>query len=163
MVFPYWFVKLNHFSKSSRSLFTKLLVPVSQETQSTYKEKISLPTKICQLILKFRFKGSWQGRSRKEGFSRREGLDWTSGGILHRESGELLVQAAQRGCGCSVPGSVQDQTEWGPGQSGLERDLEVGGPACGREIETWWFLGSLPTQAILWSSYHQNHTSVTAD
>jgi len=48
----------------------------------------------------------------------------------------VLVQAAQRGCGCSVPGSVQDQTEWGPGQSGLERDLEVGGPACGREIET---------------------------
>ena len=59
-----------------------------------------------------------------------------SGGILHRESGEVLVQAAQRGCGCSVPGGVQDQTEWGPGQSGLERDLEVGGPACGREIET---------------------------
>ena len=30
------------------------------------------------------------------------------------------------------------------------RLLEVGGPACCRQVGTWWSLGSLPTQAILW-------------
>jgi len=34
-----------------------------------------------------------------------------------------------RGCGCPVPGGVQGQVGWGPGQ--LVLDLEVGGPACG--------------------------------
>ena len=29
--------------------------------------------------------------------------------ILHRESSEVLEQAAQRGCGCPIPGDVQDQ------------------------------------------------------
>jgi len=44
----------------------------------------------------------------------------------------VLAQAAQRGHGCHVPGGVQGQVEWGPGQPGLVH-LEVGGPACGRE------------------------------
>ena len=47
-----------------------------------------------------------------------------------RESGEVLEQAAQRGCGCPVPGGVQDQVGWGPGQPDLVSDMEylpVGG------------------------------------
>ena len=49
-------------------------------------------------------------------------------------SGEVLAQAAQRGCGCPIPGSVQGQVGWGPGQPGLVLDTEVGGPVCGREV-----------------------------
>ena len=52
------------------------------------------------------------------------------------ESGELLEQAAQRGCGCSASKGVQDQVGWGPGQPGLVPDLEVGGPASGRRLGT---------------------------
>ena len=46
----------------------------------------------------------------------------------------VLEQAAQRGCGYPVPGAVQVQVEWGPGQPGLVLYREVGGPACGRGI-----------------------------
>jgi len=59
------------------------------------------------------------------------------------------IFSAQRGCGCSVPGGVQDKAGWGPGQPALVPDLEVGGPACGRRVGNWWSLSSLPTQAIL--------------
>ena len=38
----------------------------------------------------------------------------------------MLEQAAQRGCGCSVPGGVQGQVRWGPGQPGLVLDLVAG-------------------------------------
>jgi len=31
----------------------------------------------------------------------------------------------------SIPGGVQDQVGWGPGQPGLVFEVEVGGPACG--------------------------------
>jgi len=41
---------------------------------------------------------------------------------------EVLEQAAQRGCGCPVPGGVQGQAGWGTGQPGLVNG-EVGGPA----------------------------------
>jgi len=56
--------------------------------------------------------------------------------VLHRGSGEVLEQAAQRGCGYPVPGGVQGQVGWDPGQPGLVPDLEVGGPACGRGVGT---------------------------
>ena len=46
----------------------------------------------------------------------------------------MLAQAAQRGCGCPIPGGVQGQVGWGPGQPGLLLDMEVGGPACGRGV-----------------------------
>jgi len=46
----------------------------------------------------------------------------------------MLEQAAQRGCGCLVPGGVQGQVGWGPGQPGLVLDMEVGGPACDRGV-----------------------------
>jgi len=41
--------------------------------------------------------------------SKSEGLGWISGEILYQKSGEVLEQAAQRGCGCSIPGGVQGQ------------------------------------------------------
>jgi len=59
-----------------------------------------------------------------------------SGDVLYRESGEVLKQAAQRGCGCSIPGGVQSQAGSGPEQLGLVPVLEVGGPACGCGIGT---------------------------
>jgi len=48
----------------------------------------------------------------------------------YQESGEVLERAAQRGCGCPIPGGVQGQVGWGPGQSSLVNG-EAGGPACG--------------------------------
>ena len=72
-----------------------------------------------------------------------------SGEVLYyRESDEVLEQAAQRGCECSIPGGVQDQVGWSPGQPDLEPDLEVDGLpfAGGLELDP---LGSLPTQANL--------------
>ena len=53
----------------------------------------------------------------------------------------MLEQVAQRGCGCPVPGGVQGQVRWGPGQPGLVLDMEVGLPAAGRlEIHDPWGL-----------------------
>ena len=40
----------------------------------------------------------------------------------------MLEQTVQRGCGCPIPGGVQGQVGWGPGQPGLVTG-EVGGPA----------------------------------
>jgi len=56
-------------------------------------------------------------------------------GKLFTESGPVLEQSAQKGCGCSSPEGVQDQVGWGPGKPDLSPDLEVGGPACGRGLE----------------------------
>ena len=47
----------------------------------------------------------------------------------------MLAQAAQRGCGCLIPGGVQGQVGWGPGRPGLVLNMEVGGPACGGGLE----------------------------
>ena len=67
--------------------------------------------------------------------SRREGLDWMSGGSSLLRV-EVLEQAAQRGCGCPVPEGVEGLFAWGPGQPGLVPDLEVGVPACGGGVVT---------------------------
>jgi len=64
--------------------------------------------------------------------SGRECLDWILGDVLHRESGEVLEQSAQRGCACPIPEDVQGQVGWGPVQPGLVLNVKVGGPACGR-------------------------------
>ena len=34
----------------------------------------------------------------------------------------------------SIPGGVQGQVGWGSGQPGLVLHVEVGGPACSREL-----------------------------
>ena len=59
-----------------------------------------------------------------------------SGEVFHREDGEVLEQAAQRGCGCPVPGGVQGQVGWDPGQPGLVLDLVVGKPLGNRGVVT---------------------------
>ena len=37
----------------------------------------------------------------------------------------MLEQAAQRGCGCPVPGGVQGQARWGPRQPDLVLDMKL--------------------------------------
>ena len=51
-----------------------------------------------------------------------------------RTCGLRKRKVAQRGCVCPIPGDVQGLVGWGPGQPGLELDMEVGGPACDRGI-----------------------------
>ena len=48
----------------------------------------------------------------------------------------------------SIPGGVEGQVGWGPGQPGLVLNVEVGGPACGGGLELM-ILEALLTQAIL--------------
>ena len=48
----------------------------------------------------------------------------------------MLEQVVQRGCGWPVPGGVQGQVGWGPGQSDLMPDLVVDNSVFGMEVET---------------------------
>ena len=52
------------------------------------------------------------------------------------EYGEVLEQVAQKGCECSIPGRVQGQVGWGPGQSDLVLDLTAVNAASGRGVGT---------------------------
>ena len=61
------------------------------------------------------------------------------------EGGETLERVAQGGCGCPLPGSIQGQAGWGPGQPGVV----VGVPACGGGAGTRWCERSLPAHSIL--------------
>ena len=47
-----------------------------------------------------------------------------------------MAQAAQRSCGCPIPGDVQGQIGWGVGQSNLVPDLVAGNLAWGRGVAT---------------------------
>ena len=51
--------------------------------------------------------------------------------ILYSEGGEALAQAAKKCCGYPIPGGIQLQAGWGPGQP----DLVGGSPAQGRGLE----------------------------
>jgi len=53
---------------------------------------------------------------------------------LHEGNPAMSTLGSWQDCGCPVPGGVQGQVGWGPGQPGLLLDLEVGGPACGRGV-----------------------------
>ena len=55
-------------------------------------------------------------------------------GKFFTRSVEVLERAAQRGCGCPVPGGVQGQLGWGPVQPDVVLDMETGGPACSRGV-----------------------------
>ena len=49
--------------------------------------------------------------------------------VLPYESGEVLEQLPREAVGApSIPGGVQGQVGWGPGQPGLVLNVEVGGP-----------------------------------
>lgn len=65
----------------------------------------------------------------------REDLGWIAGReVLFRESGEVLEEAAQRCCGCPIPGGDQGQAGWGPGLPGLVLYTGVGSRACSRGV-----------------------------
>ena len=70
-----------------------------------------------------------------------------SGRSLHRGSGEVPEQVSQQSCGCSVPGGVQDQVGWDPGQPGLVPDLEIGGPAVAGGLE--FGVSSNPSHSVI--------------
>jgi len=65
--------------------------------------------------------------------------------ILYNGSGEALAQAAQRSCGCPLPGSVQGQAGWGFEQPGLVEGV----PAHGRGVGTRRALRLLLNRTIL--------------
>jgi len=83
---------------------------------------------------------------------RREDFGWMSGGSFWLWEWWGAGTAAQRGCGCPIPGGVQGQVGWGPGQPGLVLNRELGGPACTRRVGASWSLRSLPLDRsiILW-------------
>jgi len=61
-----------------------------------------------------------------------------SGEVLYYESGEVLEQLPREAVDApSIPGGVQGQVGWGPGQAGLVLNVEVGGPACSRSQGGW--------------------------
>jgi len=51
-----------------------------------------------------------------------------------------LEQVAQRSWGCPIPGGIQGQVRWGPGQP----DLVGGNPVYNRGLGTGWSLRSFP-------------------
>ena len=53
--------------------------------------------------------------------------------VLHRECGEVLEQAAQTQC--SIPGGVQGQVGWSPGQPDLICNLVALPVAGGLELD----------------------------
>jgi len=58
---------------------------------------------------------SMHGLARKQSWER---ITTKNDESLYYESGEVLEQAAQRGCGCPIPGGIQGQVGWSPGQPG---------------------------------------------
>ena len=52
--------------------------------------------------------------------------------VFHAEGGDALEQVTQGGCGCPMPGGIQDQAGCGSGQPGLV----IGEPAHSRGVET---------------------------
>ena len=72
-------------------------------------------------------------RTRGNGLKLKEGrLRLDVRGKLLTESGEVLEQLPREAVDAPcIPGGVQGQVGWGPGQPGLVLNLENGGPACG--------------------------------
>ena len=60
-------------------------------------------------------------------------LDTT--GKFFTMSGEVLEQLPREAVDAlSIPGGAQGQVGWGPGLPGLLLNVEVGSPACSREV-----------------------------
>jgi len=65
--------------------------------------------------------------------------------ILYSEGDEVLAQVVHRSCVCPIPGGVQGQVGWGPGQPYL-----VGGsPVHARGNQNGQALRSLPSQIFI--------------
>ena len=49
--------------------------------------------------------------------------------IIYSQGGEARAQVAQRSCRCPIPGDIQSQVGWGPGQPDLVsgNSTQVGG------------------------------------
>ena len=62
------------------------------------------------------------------------------------QHGEALGQAAQRGCGCPIPGDTEGQFGWDP----MQPDLVSSNPAHSSGVETKCPSRSPATQAIQW-------------
>ena len=60
-------------------------------------------------------------RTRGNGFKPNKGRYLEE--IIYYEGGEPLEQVTQIGCGCPLPGGIQDQAEWGFEQQGLEESV----------------------------------------
>jgi len=65
--------------------------------------------------------------------------------MFYSEGGEALAQAAQRSCGCPLPGRAQGQVGQGWEHPGLGERV----PAHGRGGGTGWSVRCLPTQTVL--------------
>jgi len=68
------------------------------------------------------------------------------------EDDEVLAQAAQRGCGCPISGSVQGQVLWGPEQSDPLPYLVVGNTVQDRGVELNFLVSSSPSHSMILSS-----------
>ena len=64
--------------------------------------------------------------------AKRGEIQVTLGKDFQSEVGETLEQVAQRVCGCPIPGGIQGQFGWDPGQS----DLVAGNPAYSKGVGT---------------------------
>lgn len=70
--------------------------------------------------------------TRGKGFKLKEKSFRYQEDILYCEIGEAVEQAAQQGCRCPVPGSIQGQAVWGLEQPGIEG----GGPVSSKGFGT---------------------------
>ena len=77
-----------------------------------------------------RMRWSDSSRTKENGFKLKRGdLGWMLERHFYTQSQEEIVH---RGCVCSIPGGIQSQYGWDPGQP----DLVVGNPVHVRAVET---------------------------
>ena len=107
---------------------------------------LSVPEETYKKAGKGLFTRTWSDGTRSNGFKLKEGRFRLDIRNKFYEGGEALAQVAQRSCGCSLIGSVQDQVGWGFEQAGLVEGV----PAHGRGVGPGWSLRTLPIQTILW-------------
>ena len=65
--------------------------------------------------------------------------------VFYDEGDEVLEQIARESCDCSIPGSIQGQVRWGPGQT----DLLSGNLARGSKLEPVGFQFSFQSKPLI--------------